>query len=73
MDTLMASSEPDEPQRERTEAEKVAQYRSDYRASLKSVADIVAAKVDREVLATKMNQHRAVVSDVINQVVRKAS
>lgn len=54
MDTLMASNEPDEPQRERTEAEKVAQYRVDYRASLKSVADVLAAKMTRGVLNAKM-------------------
>lgn len=72
MDTLMASGEP-EPQRERTEAEKVAQYRVDYRASLKSVVEVVAAKVDREVLAAKMDQARSVVPALVNQVILKAS
>jgi hypothetical protein len=73
MDTLMASSEPKEPQRPKTESEKVAQYRTDYRASLESVVDVVAAKVDREVLTTKMNQARSVVPALVNQVIHKAS
>lgn len=41
METLMASGS-DEPTPERTEAEKIAQYRIDYRASLESVGQVLA-------------------------------
>jgi hypothetical protein len=47
MDTLMAQGDNEEPKRERTEDEKIAQYRTDYRQSLKSVADVVAAQATR--------------------------
>lgn len=63
MDTLMASSEPDEPQRERTEAEKIAQYRTDYRASLDAVG---------KVLGKQARQVKAVPA-LVNQAILKAS
>ena len=46
METLIGASGPDEPTPERTEAEKIAQYRIDYPATLKSVADVLVAKVN---------------------------
>lgn len=46
METLTASDGNEEPTPERTEAEKIAQYRIDYPATLKSVADVLVAKVN---------------------------
>jgi hypothetical protein len=56
METMMATGDNDEPKPEPTEAEKVAQYRIDYRETLKSIASTVAAKITRDVLFEKMRQ-----------------
>lgn len=47
MKTLVPTGDNEEPTPpERTEAEKIAQYRIDYPATLKSVADVLVAKVN---------------------------
>lgn len=63
MDTLIAAGEPDEPQRPMTEDEKIAQYRTDYRASLQSVG---------QVLANQTHQIMAV-PELVNQVISQKS
>lgn len=73
MDTLMAAGEPDEPQRPKTDDEKVAQYRNDYRQSLKSVADVVSAKVGHDTAVATKQAKLAVVPALVNEVIRKAS
>lgn len=61
MDTLMAAGEPSEPQRERTEAEKITQYRTDYRTSLEAVGHVLA----------KQTHQIMVVPTLINQAIPK--
>jgi hypothetical protein len=46
METLVPTGDNEEPKPERTETEKIAQYRVDYRASLKSVVDTLSTKVN---------------------------
>lgn len=48
METVVGGSDAEEPTPERTETEKIAQYRIDYPATLKSVADVLVAKVNAQ-------------------------